>query len=138
MFGDNLLGLQHIGLPIRNIEQSKAFYERLGFTEVMARALPQGNSAIQVSMMEHDGLVLELYQLTGAELEEIKQRGHGHIDHIALDVRDINKAYQTASAAGLQPEQLAPVALSFWEKGVFYFSILGPDGERVEFNQRLA
>jgi len=28
-----------------------------------------------------------------------------------------------------------PVFLSFWAKGCRYFNILGPDGERLEFNQ---
>jgi len=30
-----------------------------------------------------------------------------------------------------------PVFLPFWEKGCKYFNILGPDGERLEFNQIL-
>jgi hypothetical protein len=30
-----------------------------------------------------------------------------------------------------------PVYLPFWEKGIKYFNVLGPDGERVEFAERL-
>ena len=30
-----------------------------------------------------------------------------------------------------------PVYLPFWEKGIKYFNALGPDGERVEFSERL-
>jgi lactoylglutathione lyase len=30
-----------------------------------------------------------------------------------------------------------PVYLPFWEKGIKYFNVLGPDGERVEFSERL-
>lgn len=137
MFGDNLRGLQHIGIPVRDIARSRAFYQALGFTEVMARELPQAEGAIQVSMQERHGLVIELYQLVGADLAEVRGRGHGHIDHLALDVADIQAAWDTVRQAGYEPLEPAPVFLPFWEKGCYYFNILGPNGERVEFNQRL-
>ncbi len=135
MFGDNLRGLQHIGIPVRDIARSRAFYQSLGFTEVMARELPQANDAIRVSMQERHGLVIELYQLVGADLAEVQGRGHGHIDHLALDVADIQAAWDTVREAGYQPLESAPVFLPFWDKGCYYFNILGPNGERVEFNQ---
>ncbi len=138
MFGDNLRGLQHIGIPVSDIEQTRTFYGHLGFTEVMYRELPGGAAAIRCSMQEHDGLVLEFYQLVGAEREEVMRRGHGHIDHVALDVADIQAAWQTVQEAGLTPLEPAPVFLPFWENGVYYFNILGPDGEKIELNQRLA
>jgi len=135
VFGDNLRGLQHIGIPVRDIARSRAFYQSLGFTEVMARELPQANDAIRVSMQERHGLVIELYQLVGADLAEVQGRGHGHIDHLALDVADIQAAWDTVREAGYQPLESAPVFLPFWDKGCYYFNILGPNGERVEFNQ---
>ncbi len=39
--------------------------------------------------------------------------------------------------AGFHPIEAAPVKLDFWENGCMYFNILGPDGERLEFNQIL-
>jgi lactoylglutathione lyase len=137
MFGDNLRGLQHIGVPVSDLEKSKAFYSRLGFQEVMVQELPADGGFIQCVMMERQGLILELYQLVGAELQEVKRRGHGHVDHVALDVRDIDVAWRTALDASLAPLEPSPVYLPFWDKGCFYFNILGPDGERIEFNQRL-
>lgn len=137
MFGNNLRGLQHIGLPVTDLARSRAFYERIGFTEVMYRDLHRDDGVVRVSMMQFGTLILELYQLTDAELSEVRSRGNGHIDHIALDVVDVNAAYSTAVSEGLAPLEPAPVFLPFWEKGVYYFNILGPDGERVEFNQRV-
>ncbi|MFN8379420.1 MAG: VOC family protein [Anaerolineae bacterium] len=137
MFGDNLRGLQHIGVPVSNIDASKAFYHRLGFEEVMARDLPVEGGAIHCAMMERQGLIMELYQLVGADLDAVKQRGHGHVDHVALDVGDIDAAWHTVLDAGFTPLEPAPVFLPFWEKGCKYFNILGPDGERIEFNQIL-
>lgn len=135
MFGDNLTGFQHLGLPVTDLHKSKAFYTGMGFAEVMVRELPQGDDAIRVAMLELNGFVLELYQLTGDDLDEIRSRQHGLIDHFALDVRDIDAALAAVRAAGLQPVEESPVFLPFWEKGVYYFNVLGPDGEKIEFNQ---
>ncbi|HEX2695842.1 MAG TPA: VOC family protein, partial [Acidobacteriota bacterium] len=58
-------------------------------------------------------------------------------DHIALNVLDIGKAFDELKAAGLTIIEKEPVYLPFWEKGIKYFNVLGPDGERVEFAERL-
>jgi catechol 2,3-dioxygenase-like lactoylglutathione lyase family enzyme len=134
----NLRGLQHIGLPVTNLERSKTFYSELGFVEVMRTDLPRASEAVQVAMMRHEELTLELYQLEHDARQEIAGRTDGHIDHIALDVLDIEQAYQDIQAAGLAIlEENAPVFLPFWEHGVRFFTIRGPDGEKVEFNQIL-
>lgn len=137
MLSERIKGFQHLGLPVTSIETSRAFYERLGFREAMTRTLPTQDGVVQVAMMELNGFVLELYQLVGAALEEIRTRGHGHIDHVALDVDDINAVFQMVQEIGLQPLEEAPIFLPFWERGVYYFNVQGPDGEKVEFNQRL-
>ena len=134
----NLRGLQHVGLPVTDLEYSKAFYAQLGFVEVMRTDLPRATEAIQVAMMQHEGLTLELYQLEPEESRAIAQRTDGHIDHLALDVLDIEQAYQEIRATGLAIlEDDAPVFLPFWDHGVRYFTIRGPDGEKIEFNQVL-
>jgi lactoylglutathione lyase len=134
----NLRGLQHIGLPVTNLERSKAFYAQLGFTVAMRTDLPRGSESVQVAMMQHEGLTIELYQLEEQERQEIAKRTDGHLDHIALDVIDIEQAYNEICAAGFEIlEADAPVFLPFWEHGVKYFSIRGPDGEMVVFNQIL-
>jgi len=135
----NLRGLQHIGLPVTNLERSKAFYARLGFVESMRTDLPGTTEAIQVSMMEHERLTIELYQQEQEERQAIAKRADGHIDHIALDVMDIEQAFIDIRAAGLEIlEEDAPVFLPFWDHGVRFFTIHGPDGEKVEFNQILS
>jgi catechol 2,3-dioxygenase-like lactoylglutathione lyase family enzyme len=134
----NLRGLQHIGIPVTNLERSKAFYTQLGFVESMRTDLPGASEPIRVAMMQHEKLTLELYQLDQAERQAISKRNDGHIDHIALDVIDIEQAYIEICTAGLEVlEDDAPVYLPFWDQGVRYFTVRGPDGEKVEFNQIL-
>jgi catechol 2,3-dioxygenase-like lactoylglutathione lyase family enzyme len=134
----NLQGLQHIGIPVTNLERSKAFYTQLGFVEAMRTDIPGASEPIRVAMMRHEKLTIELYQLDQEERQALSKRTDGHIDHIALDVVDIEKAYVEICAAGLEVlEDAAPVFLPFWDHGVKYFTIRGPDGEKVEFNQIL-
>jgi lactoylglutathione lyase len=135
----NLQGLQHVGIPVTDLDRSKAFYTQLGFVEVMRTDLPRASGAIRVAMLRHEELTLELYQLGPEEGQAISERTDGHIDHLALDVMDIEQAYVEIRAAGMEVlEDAAPVYLPFWEHGVKYFTIRGPDGEKIEFNQILS
>ncbi|MEY3194460.1 MAG: hypothetical protein RIQ78_557 [Bacteroidota bacterium] len=129
--------LQHIGLPITDIATSQAFYERLGFQQVMhANFMHQGAQG-KVSMMKREDIMIELYQMPEPELSLVKLRKDGHIDHIAFDVSDIDATFSLLKNEGFAVVEDAPVFLNFWEKGCKYFNILGPDGERLEFCQIL-
>lgn len=135
---DNLQGLQHLGLPVTNLERSKAFYTQLGFTEAMRVDIQPRSEVIRVAMMEHTGFVIELYESGPEKRSQIAARSDGHIDHVALNVLDIEQAYAEIKAAGIEIlEDNAPVYLPFWKNGVKYFTVRGPDGEKVEFNQIL-
>jgi catechol 2,3-dioxygenase-like lactoylglutathione lyase family enzyme len=134
----NLQGLQHLGLPVTDLERSKAFYIQLGFTEAMRMDIQPESEVIRVAMMEHENFTIELYELGLEERREIASRSDGHIDHVALNVLDIEQAYADIKAAGIEIlEDDAPVYLPFWKNGVKYFTVRGPDGEKVEFNQIL-
>lgn len=133
-----ITGLQHLGVPVTDIARSKTFYTWLGFHESMVTTLHTESGDIQVAMMQAGTLVLELYQLPNNALVEISTRKHGHVDHFALAVDDIQQVFDTVKATGLVPLEHAPVFLPFWDKGVYYFNIEGPDGEKVEFNQRVS
>ena len=66
-----------------------------------------------------------------------RARPPGAIDHLALDVDDIESAWEEVRMAGLAPLEDAIQFLPFWENGVRFFNLLGPNGETVEFSQRL-
>jgi len=129
--------IQHIGIPVTNLEVSESFYNRLGFRNIMgAEFIHQGEKG-QVKMMERNNMILEIYQMPEKELAEIRSRKNGHIDHIAFDVDDIDQVFSEIKKESFQILEEAPVFLPFWTKGCKYFNILGPDGERIEFNQIL-
>lgn len=131
----NLNGLQHLGIPVTNLKKTVDFYSRFGFEKVMTAQVPVKDDAVRVAMMKKDSLIIEFYQLTGDELQELRSRKDGHIDHISLDVRDIDKAFAELKDAGFKTIEDAPVFLDFWENGCKYFAIRGPDAEKIEFNQ---
>jgi len=129
--------IQHIGIPVTDLKVSEAFYERLGFKNVMASTFEHNGGKGLVAMLKSNGMIVELYQMPEAELKEIRERKNGHIDHIAFDVDDIDVTFNELRQASFNVQEEAPVFLAFWKNGCRYFNITGPDGERLEFNQIL-
>lgn len=137
MLKDNFQGLQHLGIPVTNLEQSVSFYFKLGFNHVLTAQVTEHTGIIHVAMMKRDNVIVELYQLIGEELEALRSRSDGHIDHVAFNVNDIDEAFSELKAAGFETIEDSPVLLDFWDKGCKYFAIRGPSGEKLEFNQIL-
>ncbi|MBD1387651.1 VOC family protein [Mucilaginibacter rigui] len=133
----NITAIQHIGIPVTNMDVSEAFYGRLGFANVMQGGFGEEGARGTCIMMKRDSMVIELYQLPEPGLSEIRTRRNGHIDHVAFDVPDIDEAFDTIKRAGFNIIEAEPVFLQFWASGCKYFNITGPDGERLEFNQVL-
>ncbi len=128
--------IQHIGIPVSDIKISEAFYIKLGFKNIMAATFESENEKGGiVAMMERSGMIIELYQMHENQLSEIRNRKNGHIDHFAFDVDDTQETYQLLKNNNFTIIESAPIFLNFWKKGCAYFNILGPDKERLEFNQ---
>jgi catechol 2,3-dioxygenase-like lactoylglutathione lyase family enzyme len=129
--------LQHTGIPVTDLQASEAFYKKLGFQNVMASGFEHNGEKGSMAMMQQGAMIIEIYQMPPKELEEVRSRGNGHIDHIAFDVSDIDEAFIELKNAGFNVIEEAPVFLPFWKNGCRYFNITGPDKERLEFNQIL-
>ncbi len=129
--------IQHIGIPVSNLDISESFYKSLGFENVMASKFIYNGSEGKVAMMRSGDAIIEIYQMPDNELEEIRNRKNGHIDHIAFDVENIEEIFSALKKSSFHIIEEAPVFLPFWKQGCKYFNITGPDGERLEFNQIL-
>ena len=129
--------LQHTGIPVTDLKVSETFYQKLGFKNVMASEFDFNDGKGKVAMMQSGDIIIEIYQMPEKELAEIRNRQNGHIDHIAFDVSDIDEAFDVLKKASFHIVEDSPVFLPFWKNGCKYFNILGPDGERLEFNQIL-
>ncbi len=124
---DLIIGFQHLGLPTKDMKATREFYDKLGF-EVWYETLNEGN---QVVFFKLKDLVIEAY-----ESDEVAM-AHGAIDHVSIDVTDVHKVYEHINAIGLNNINDTIHHLHFFENGVEYFMIEGPNKEKIEFNQYL-
>ena len=122
-------GVQHLGVPTNDLERTIRFYERLGF-EVALRTLNEKTDE-KVAFLRHGNLMIETYENHQATMKD------GAIDHIAIDVTDIEKCYKIANELRLDVLDDGIQFLPFWENGVKFFTVRGPNNEKVEFNQQL-
>jgi lactoylglutathione lyase len=131
-FKTNITGLQHIGMPTKDIDQTITFYKNLGFEIDYQTLLDEPNRQFRVAFLRLADLLIETYEVP-AEANRLA----GAINHIALNVKDVEAAFTAARQCGFDFLDTAIDGLPFFEKGVRFFTILGPNGEKVEFNQRM-
>lgn len=129
--------IQHVGFPVLDIGVSEAFYQKLGFKNVMASNYGVRGEKGRTVMMGRDNIVIELYQMPLEEMIEVINKKNGHIEHIAFDVNNIDEAFRQLKKASFRIMEQEPVFVPFWKKGCKYFNVVGPDGEILEFNQIL-
>lgn len=132
-----ITGIQHIGIPVINLEESIKFYKQLSFICIHSKDITREEGKIRVAFMQLNTCIIELYEFEGSYLEEVKKRTNGHIDHIALNVTDIEYMFKKLKNEGFQLIDDEIQTIPFFEKGVRFFTVLGPNNEKVEFNQRL-
>ena len=100
-------GIQHIGIPTKDMEATKAFFAKLGFEP----AFETVNEGAKVAFLKLENLVIETY-----ESEETYK------EVCAMDLNTTNDEIHF---------------LPFWDNGVKFFTIKGPNEEKVEFSQFL-
>lgn len=122
-------GIQHIGIPTNDIEKTIAFYKELGFETALQTINKEADE--KVAFLKLKTLVIETYENKAAKLES------GAIDHVAIDVNDIEEVYQYISEKKLNTTNDTIHFLPFWENGVKFFTIEGPNMEKIEFSQYL-
>jgi len=132
-----ITGLQHIGLPVLNLEESLHFYEGLSFKCIHKKTIQREEGIINVGFIELHNLIIELYEFEGNYLDTIRQRKDGHIDHIALNVTDIDAVYKKILEGNYTVLDKDIQFIPFFDQGVRFFTILGPNNEKIEFNQKL-
>ena len=124
---DFTIGVQHIGIPTNDIKKTIEFFQLLGF-DIAFRTI---NGPEEVAFLQLHNLVIETYQNHQAKME------YGAIDHIAIDVKNIDELFKVVQRAGLKMLDTKVNGLPFWENGVKFFTIEGPNKEKIEFCEKL-
>ena len=104
-------GIAHIGIPTNDIEKTIEFYKRLGF-QVLLETYNE-KACEKVAFLQLQNYSIETFENHQAAMAD------GAYQHVALDVTD-----------GIE-------ALPFWDNGVKFFMIKGPNEEKIEFCQKL-
>ena len=126
-----IVGINHIGIRVAELERSRQFYEQLGFVFLAGPIGPE-----PVAIMEHPSGVNINFILnansgiTGNVLMDIPEKHPGYT-HIALDITDID-----AIEVGLNSLKIriAEGPMTLPDGGVMLF-IRDPDSNVIEFHQ---
>ena len=123
-----ITGIQHAGIPTNDIGKSMQFYRGLGFEPVWQTVNPNNGEA--VAFLQLGNLVMEIYENRQAAGKS------GAIDHIALNVTDIDAVFSKIKELGYEMLDDNIRFLPFWEYGVRFFTIIGPNKEKIEFCEK--
>ncbi|MCL2703373.1 MAG: VOC family protein [Defluviitaleaceae bacterium] len=117
----NIKGLAHIGIFVKDMEASVDFYKRLGFSLDKRESIH-----VELAFLSAGTCLIELIEVKDAV------RAAGVIDHLAVEVDDIEAAIANAKAngIGIDSSKINSVPILGGVKNVFFE---GPDGERLEF-----
>lgn len=128
-------GLAHVGLFVSDLDQSCKFYEDvLGFETIWRCEVEEPDGSLtHVAFVQNGDLTLELIRP-----QTVSERPDGHFDHVAMRVRDIEAMQKILEEKGITFESPEPIYKSqVFEKGSKWLMFRGPDGERLELNERM-
>lgn len=123
-----ITGIQHVGVPTDDIQKSILFYKGLGFGIVWQTINEQDGTS--VVFLQLGNLIMEVYENKHASMKS------GAIDHIALNVTDIGAVFSKIKELGYEMLDDNIRFLPFWEYGVRFFTIIGPNKEKIEFCEK--
>jgi catechol 2,3-dioxygenase-like lactoylglutathione lyase family enzyme len=126
---EHITGIQHVGIPTENIKQTIEFYKKIGFTVASETINPFSKKP--VCFLKCNNFCIETY-----ETDETN-KSYGAIDHIALDVTDVDDVFKQISKLSFPIIDDCVHQLPFWQNGVRFFTIIGPNKEKIEFSQIL-
>ena len=124
---DYATGIQHVEIPTKDMDATKKIYEDLGFEA----AFETVNDEARVCFLKMYNLVMEVYESEDAAGKI------GAIEHVAIDVTDIEQVYKEICDKNMNTLQDEIHFLPFWDNGVRFFTIKGPNEEKIEFSQFL-
>ena len=127
----SLHGLAHIGMLVRDLAVTEAFYTRwLGFARAGRRTIPTAEGPVQVVFLQNGNLVLECIQRPLYN----EAHGEGIFLHVAIDVTGIEEVARTLDEAGVRWVEGLRVNTDVCNKAMLFE---GPDGEILELNEKL-
>ena len=128
-----MIGLGHVAIYVKDWKRSQTFYkEKLGFEDLWHTEHDNGTT---LHFMKKCGVTIELVQRGGGR----KQRDgiEGTINHLCLQVHDIEKAKAALEAEGCVFINEIDHDKGLYPNGEKNVIFLGPDDERLQLEQIL-
>jgi len=128
---NEIIGINHVGIRVRNLEKARSFYEQLGFVFLVGPIGPE-----PVAIMEHpSGVNINLILNADSKKEnnilmDVAERYPGYT-HVALDVNNIKSVQNRVEALGI-PITEGPITLP--DGGIMFF-VRDQDSNVIEFHQ---
>ncbi len=126
-------GLGHVAIYTADMEESIAFYEKIGGSVYKRDGVQTPEGEKKLTLVEFGGFLLELIEPPAGELVPA---GEGSIPHFAVYVDDLDKAAAAIKAVGvisfMTPEKkVMPETFG----GLQNWFFTGPSGEQIELLQ---
>ena len=126
-----IVGIHHVGLRVRDLETSRAFYEKLGFEFIVGPIGPE-----PVAVMLHPSGVNINFILNASEgvskdnlLMDVPEK-HTGFTHIALEITDRIEVVEHLEKVGIPITETVELP-----DGTVFFFVRDPDGNVIEFHQ---
>jgi len=113
-------GLSHIGIFVKDMDKSINFYKGLGFTLDNRVSIH-----VELAFMSAGTCLIELIE------QKDVTRFAGIVDHIAVEVDDIEAFVERAKEKGIEIDASGIVSRDILG-GIRHLFFEGPDGERLE------
>ena len=126
-----ITGINHVGLRVRDLEASRAFYEKLGFEFIVG---PIGPEPVAV-MLHPSGVNINfiLNASGGASKENLLMdvpEKHTGFTHIALEITDRSEVVEHLEKVGIPITETVELP-----DGTVFFFVRDPDGNVIELHQ---
>jgi len=126
-----ITGINHVGLRVRELETSRAFYEKLGFEFIVGPIGPE-----PVAVMLHPSGVNINFILNASEgaskenlLMDVPEK-HTGFTHIALEITDRSEVVEHLEKVGIPITETVELP-----DGTVFFFVRDPDGNVIELHQ---
>lgn len=126
-----ITGINHVGLRVRDLDVTRAFYERLGFEFIIG---PIGPEPVAV-MVHPSGVNINFILNASADASDTNvlmdvPKKHTGYTHIALEITDVEAAQRQLSDHGMRITETVELP-----DGAIFFFIRDPDGNVIEFHR---
>ena len=122
--------INHVGLRVRNLDVSRAFYEKLGFKFIVGPVGPEPVAIVEHPSGVNINLILNASEEAPSEnvlmRQDIKYPGY---THMALEITDAEAVSRKLEGLGMTITEKVEY------KGANFFFVRDPDDNVIEFHQ---